>query len=220
MLFRKKLVTPDMNDWHHSPENLVLKEAGVQLKKMSCTHDKPLVIFVGGAMDDLYKPLLNGVFIPYRIANHGQQDIVYTTHNSIKAITHLIKKWSTCDRDICLIGHSWGGQTVINSAKQLSVDTNIKLLITLDPVSMRFNNHRQQKPENVSQWVNVFVDYTKARNERSNIIARIGGYWGCCQYADRNVKLSKKKGLEVTHARADLMFDEVKAEVLRVFAYN
>ena len=217
MLFKKKIVTPDMNEWHHDPNQLMLLDSHSKVSSLisSCKYvpENTLVVFVGGAMDEVYRPLLNGAFIPYRLEHGNDQDTCYATHASTKQVTALVIRWHQAGQKICLVGHSWGAKTIFHVARQLAPEVSIDLLITLDPVSRRFSRHQIKKPENVLRWLNVHVDYSQASMEYSNVIARLGGYWGHCANADTNSKLYReqgKNGEEITHAHAGRMFEEVK----------
>ena len=220
-MFTKKIITPDMTHWHQDPANqLKLEDLGEHVPNRLYPVEKPLLIFVGGAMDDIYRPLLHGVFVPYRLQNSEQQDIIYATHGAHAGLIEIIHKWHDEGQKVALIGHSWGGQTVLDIARKLQQihgsERKIDLLVTLDPVSRRFLAKRQEKPANVSRWINIYVDYNRASLERSNLIARIGGYWGHCNHADRNIKMHRKQGQEVTHAKVNLMFAEVLDDVRQI----
>ncbi len=175
-----------------------------------------LVLFMGGAMDDVYGPLFQGVFIPYRQRYSTHQDIAYATHAVSTASLELVHRWGQAGKQVCLVGHSWGGNSVVKIARRLSSAVDITLLVTLDPVSRRIPGWQVRKPANVAHWVNVYVDYRTASMEYSNIVARLGGYWGECRYADENIVLSHDASGEITHARAARMFQEVATKVKRL----
>ncbi len=213
-------------DWHPDPDQLLLADPHARhLEANSTSYDatkdaekngeKTLLIFLGGAMDDVYQPMLQGVFIPYRLKYDGHHDCCYATHAATKHIIQLIKYWHSNGQKICLLGHSWGGKNIHVIANKLIVEKiPIALLVTLDPVSRRYFRRHIKKPANVKKWVNVHVDYGKASMEYSNVIARLGGYWGHCQHADRNIRLSRDNDSEITHAMAGRMFAEVEEDVI------
>lgn len=216
MLFKKKMVTPDMTDWHHNPDQLILLDSQTKVASLAGTPKQTLVVFIGGAMDEVYRPLLNGVFIPYRLKYDAHQDVCYATHASSQQIIVLVKHWYQAGQSICLVGHSWGANTALQIARQLTVETAVDLLVTLDPVSRRLFRRQQKKPYSVDKWMNVHIDYGQASMEYSNMVARVGGYWGDCRYADKNIKLSHDNNQEITHAKAERMFVEVKEVVIKV----
>ena len=55
-------------------------------------------------MDDVYQPMLQGVFIPYRLKYDGHHDCCYATHAATKHIIQLIKYCiQTVKKSVC-----WG----------------------------------------------------------------------------------------------------------------
>ncbi len=226
MFFKKKMVLPHRSsvaqsvDPHQAYTDLLMLDnhvCPVPLDLSTHKADKSLVIFIGGAMDDIYRPLYNGVFVPYRLRYANNQDTAYTTHASIDLAIAAIKYWHDAGQKICMVGHSWGGKSVLKIARRLEQKTSVKidLLITLDPVSRRILGAcKQTKPTIVNEWVNVFIDYKKASMEYSNVVARLGGPWGSCTHADTNIMLSYDEfGIEITHAMAARMFEEVEQYV-------
>lgn len=223
-----------MVDWHQNPQKLLLQDSAAKVTAMSqntllgvvagknnkqvhgkwsFVAKKPLVIMVGGALDDYFHPILRGVFVPYRLENGDRQDIVYCTHNSRAQMTQLVQIWSRAGQKICMVGHSWGGKTLFDVANNFADGSRIDLLVTLDPVAWRMAWNTPRKPDNVVEWLNVHVDYATASMEFSNTVARLGGYWGHCRYADRNIGLSRDGDREITHLMAARMFQEVSAQI-------
>ncbi|AHX04967.1 hypothetical protein [Ehrlichia japonica] len=144
---------------------------------------KPLVIFIGGASDDRTKFVLR-LYARYYTQNHNHQDIAYATWGS-SAIIPIIKAWYEAQQKICLVGHSWGGDTGYRTIKTL-ITTTIDLLCTIDPVSRAGVGGKLPKPQNLKKWYNVAVDYKKVKSSINNIIAQLGGPWSYCMYADKN----------------------------------
>lgn len=175
--------------------------------------NKTLVVFVGGALDQRYKPMFAGVYLPYKTRHGSQQDICYIGHHGRDAIDRWVRHWQAHQQSICLIGHSWGAQSVLDVAHKLNEHQCIAYLVTLDPVSRRFINQRRNKPLSVTQWVNVYIDAKRSPFERSNLIARLGGRWNHRDAADTNICLDQHLGEEVTHAKARLMFDYIYPQI-------
>ena len=159
-------------------------------------------------MDEYYKPLLTGVYLPYSLKNAHRQDSIYAPHHARNNILKWIRHWQAHNQIICLVGHSWGCQTMMDVAHKISVDSTKKIhrFITLDPVSRRYINQRHQKPSSVDRWINIYLHRQHPKLERSNLIAYLGGRWDHRDNADENICLKEQFGEEVTHAKARLMF--------------
>jgi len=222
MFFKKKIVLPD-TDHAQFQFNDVLQTDHVEVSLQDLSQylstkmaSKTLIVFIGGAMDDRYRPLYHGVFLPFRLRQQADsQDTCYATHATTKLIIPLIKHWSKAGQKVCIVGHSWGGNSALRIARELP-QTVIDLLVTLDPVSRRYLTRQTLKPENVNHWINVHIDYSKASMEYSNVIARLGGAWTDCPNADSNIKLSNDQNIEITHVMANRMFEEVAEEVSKL----
>ena len=180
----------------------------------SANPDKTLVIFVGGALDHRYKPMLDGVYTPYKALHAHQQDIYYALHHERQQILQWVRHWQAHQHTVCLIGHSWGCQSVMDTAHDIDAKNSIEYLITLDPVSRRYINQRRKKPASVKRWVNIYIDAKRSPLERSNLIARLGGRWDYRPFADENICLQRQFDEEVTHGKAGLMFSAVYWRVL------
>lgn len=160
--------------------------------------------------------MLKGVYAPYHLRHSHHQHTVYARHHDRKAILKWVRHWQNCGESICLVGHSWGCQTILDAAHKINDQRRIEVLITLDPVSRKFINQRHKKPNSVKQWLNVYIDVKQSPLERSNQIARLGGRWDYRDNADKNIRLQQQFGEEVTHAKAHLMFSTVEDEVIAI----
>ncbi|CAI1584043.1 alpha/beta hydrolase [Serratia fonticola] len=195
---------------------IILPSVKEQQGKITASCLKTLVVFVGGAMDASYQPLLSGVFAPYeerngrdakdntgKVITQRKQDVAYSEHGGGK-VPPLMKEWHAAGQKIVLVGHSWGGDRAILLAKE-NPDIPIELLVTLDPVSRK---GKSPKPANVKRWDNIYIDYSIADGSSANLIARTGGPWANCSGADYNQALNTLPDMSYTgHANADRMFD-------------
>ena len=177
------------------------------------TPNKALILFVGGALDHRYKPLFGGVFQPYQLRHSHRQDVHYALHSERKSMLKMIRHWQDYGQSVCLVGHSWGCQSILDVAHHVAQKKSIELLVTLDPVSRKFINQRGKKPVSVRRWLNVYIDAKQSRLERSNIIAMLGGRWDYRENADKNICLEHQYGEEVTHAKARLLFAAIESEI-------
>lgn len=189
---------------------------------------QPLVMFVGGAMDTKFKPILSEVFPRYNRLNEHYQDIGYSTYKAIGALISLALHWQSKRQKVVLVGHSYGGDAVMDAARTLSdMGKDVELVITLDPVSMIAPRANQPKPKRVKRWLNIYVPYDKYRpihddfmNSETgyvspkskatlaNDIAMLGSPWEECKYADYNRSFFTDTGDE--YARTYEMFALVK----------
>lgn len=172
---------------------IILPTVEEQIGQITTKCLKTLVVFIGGAADYKFQPLLRGVFYLYE-REYGSsqdriQDVSYSEHGGGK-VPPVMKKWFEAGQKIVLVGHSWGGDRVIRLAED-NPQINIALLVTLDPVS-RSKNGQQAKPNNVKRWLNVYIDYKVADLSSANNIARVGGAWEACQNADINISLNSR----------------------------
>lgn len=206
-----------MND----KDEVILPGIEEQTGQITTECSKTLVVFVGGAGDAKFQPMLRKVFVPYeKLYGYGQnriQDVCYSEHGGGN-VPSVMKKWFDAGQKIVLVGHSWGGDRAIRLAED-NPQIDIALLVTLDPVS-RFKNSQQAKPNNVKHWLNVYIDYEVADSSSANNIARFGGVLEACQNADVNISLNsritkrqdgtiyRKKINNFGHADTNAMFED------------
>lgn len=182
----------------------------------------PLIIFLGGAGDDdslLFKLLtlwesdghknMKTVYSNYSHANHRSYFYVWDSgDDAVNRI--LLEAKMDPEVPVCLVGHSFGGDTAIDVAEDVNAKGDgfeIELVVTLDAVSPGAHFEWQKvKPKNVYYWFNVYVQWEL---EWNNIVAQTGGHWGAQQSADTNIEMPKG----VVHHQASKMFDTIKGAV-------
>ncbi|WP_447887918.1 hypothetical protein [Serratia fonticola] len=215
---------------------IILPSVKEQQGKITANCLKTLVVFIGGAMDASFQPLLKFVFAPYekkngrdtkdnsgKVITQRKQDVAYSEHGGGK-VAPLMKEWHAAGQKIVLVGHSWGGDRAVLLAQE-NPDIPIELLVTLDPVSRK---GKSPKPANVKRWDNIYIDYSIADGSSANLIARTGGPWESCPGADYNLALNAnlnvdKDGNEVKslannygHADALQMFLDERNKVEKI----
>ncbi|AUO54561.1 alpha/beta hydrolase [Ehrlichia canis] len=189
------------------------------LKNKITPGTKPLVVFIGGALDDKTRLVLR-LYARYYTQNHDHQDIAYATWGSSATIP-IIKAWYEAEQKICLVGHSWGGDSEYKIVKKLEMNT-IDLMCTIDPVSRAGVGGKLPKPKNLKKWYNVAIDYKKVKFSINNLIAQTGGPWFYCMYADKNfivdtVEINKHL-VSADHAMAEALFFKYFNEYVKNFA--
>ena len=184
----------------------------------NCKIYQPLVMFIGGANDPEYGPVLKYTFPEYNRKNESYQDIGYGAWQTGSSLKSLALHWLAQKQKVVFIGHSWGGDTVMDVARELSESgKELELIVTLDPVSRWGPRQDQAKPKGVKKWLNVYVDYEQYTNNKNlshksaNNLARLGGVWGYCKHAVNKPPFFNRTGSE--HAYANDMFSEVKSDV-------
>ncbi|WP_025122761.1 MULTISPECIES: alpha/beta hydrolase [unclassified Serratia (in: enterobacteria)] len=204
---------------------IILPSVKEQQGKITASCLKTLVVFVGGAMDASFQPLLKFVFDPYvrrngrdikdntgKVTAQRKQDVAYSEHGGGK-VPPLMKEWHAAGQKIVLVGHSWGGDRVLLLAQE-NPDIPIELLVTLDPVSKK---GKSPKPSHVKHWDNIYIDYSIADGSSANFIARTGGPWESCPGADYNQAINALPNMrDRGHADADVMFEEEKSKVEKI----
>ena len=122
---------------------------------------------------------------------------------------HLASRIYATRGSLCVVGHSYGGDTALDVAYKYP-KREIDLLVTLDPVA-RFT-HWNCVREHVGWWVNVRVDPTGP----GNAIAVLGGHYGPRPGANQDIDL----GRSAAHGDADELFKPVAPLVSRFHKHD
>jgi pimeloyl-ACP methyl ester carboxylesterase len=180
---------------------------------------KPLVVFVGGAMDS-WNENLKSVFESY---SDDAQEKRYFGWPHINTAATLIALWQReTAKPVCIVGHSLGGAAALYCSHRLSgrfwPRASVSLLVTLDGVGplsalgpwqsspLALPRSVFKKPENLAYWSNVWVDVSVPGC--GNEIANFGGHWGHRDGADQNFRAA------TSHCTASKMF-EIVEELVR-----
>jgi len=165
-------------------------------------------------MDATFGPIKKFTYPPYAGMYAKVQDIDYAEHDQEdKVVQEINDRYDINKQTVCIVGHSWGGDTALKCCRRLAPKRNIVLLVTLDPVSSRLTRNTA-RPSNVKEWINVYVNYDKAPWSdplSANSIAMTGGPWGACSGADKNIEFPYYNS--DAHAHANDMFRFVKEKV-------
>lgn len=216
---KQVLIMPSQGNNQISPNDMDLGKEGEPDPNCSdfdsngvavCRRFQPLGMFVGGAMDAKYRPMLDA-FSLYDSLNGPYQDIGYATWDAETQLKSIALHWLANRQRVVLVGHSFGGATSLKAAQVLSeMGKEVELLVTLDPV---WKSGPWVKPRGVKKWLNTYVDYEKADGGAAspNGIARIGGPWGACAGADVNRVFPVLSA--DAHARAWDMFAFFRSDV-------
>ncbi len=100
------------------------------------------------------------------------------------------------DEPINIIGHSYGGDSAVNLANELSgLGVKVDTVVTLDPVSTftRIISSPDVK-DPTTEWVNFYIPEDARTNKFPDVIAEIGGAWGHRSNADGNFAIDEWYG--------------------------
>ncbi len=155
------------------------------------TSTKPLIVFFGGFFDERTENV-KGWASSVRYGNDDVTTMYFGWADRSEAVAGVIDHLNEHPQSpVILVGHSYGGDTALNVASdlsQLETPVSVQLVVTLDPVSRisRGTFRGDLKSKNVEQWINV---WTSNLANRSDVIAVIGGRWGECDEADENIQV-------------------------------
>lgn len=145
-------------------------------------HPPPLVIFVGGAGDS-FMALVRSTADSYQEEHPGHQVEYFDADEGPRILSAIRDHRRQHDAaPVVLIGHSWGGDTSYEVAREITETGSIDLWITLDAVST-FTTAPAERPVSVVRWINVFANY-RARSRARNcswlgdFLGTAGGRWG------------------------------------------
>jgi len=175
-------------------------------------YQRPSVTFFGGYWD-IGSRVMRQVYAEYlpkvdnSTAQNVGQNVSYAQYDQGDLVLDCIRNnYDDFKQKICLIGHSWGGDTAMQCCRKLhSEGKKVALLATLDPVDRFRPLGDHTKPSNVDIWINVYVNYEKAaRWGVPNMLATVGGPWGSCPAASVNFEFQDYG--KNAHAFASRMF--------------
>ena len=169
---------------------------------------RPLVLVVGG-FSDQFLGNSYAVSARYPADLRAKHDVWFREHYEGRKMRALVKFYAAKGKPIVLIGHSWGGDAVVNAVAR-KTGVPIELLISLDPVSRK--GPPRAKLPNVRRWLNIHIDYGQSTwLDIPNLVPRIGGPWEGVKAADVNIACPP----DMTHAWAWGMFERYGEPVLR-----
>ena len=178
----------------------------------------PLVVFIGGFADGLNRNVVR-IFCAYDERwEHTRK--MYVSHD--EALDRL--KRGIVERaagaPVAIIGHSYGGNVAWLLAQALANDADVRLLVTLDPVSGEREGSPAPRPAGVRRWINVRVGSAPGLSS-CGLAGAIGGAWGPQPAADADLRFPRdpaKDDPDDDHCKTEQMFllDEVQAALAAV----
>lgn len=192
-------------------------------------------VVVGGALDFVNRFARNGVYNSPSLP----EPKAYYYYDSGPKITQALNKYRDCcpKTNFILIGHSYGGSTVMDLIENINKTQGKLFAITLDPVG-QFNlgdifNPRDQK---LDLWINAYIkkglgglasgvplagglygiatggiDMAFRDRDFNDFIAQMGGHWGYESNADYNLSFNPSSG--VHHGDAGMLYNTTEPDL-------
>lgn len=167
---------------------------------------RPVVVFIGGALDDWNRNLLN-VFCAYDTQWERTRKL-YFLHTDDAAEVRQRVLARAAGAPVVLIGHSYGANFAYELANTLRGDGGVHLLLTLDPVSGPAAPRVPLEPGVVRRWINVWAGSGVGLSS-CGLVGAIGGAWGSRPEADLDIRFPPdpaKDDPDNDHCKTEEMF--------------
>lgn len=167
---------------------------------------RPVVVFIGGALDDWNRNLLN-VFCAYD-AQWERTRKLYFLHTDDAAEVRRQVLARAAGAPVVLIGHSYGANFAYELATTMQADSGVHLLLTLDPVSGPAAPRIPLEPGTVRRWINVWAGSGVGLSS-CGLVGAIGGAWGARPEADLDIRFPPdpaKDDPDNDHCKTEEMF--------------
>lgn len=146
---------------------------------------RPLVVFIGGFADALNRNVVR-LYCGYDEQwEHTRK--LYLSHGEEPALARDVIIDRAAGGPVALVGHSYGGDAAHRLAEALDGFVDVRLLVTLDPVSSRYQGGRAPRPRGVERWINVRVGSAPGLSS-CGLAGAIGGAWGPQPAADADLR--------------------------------
>ena len=175
----------------------------------ACAEDegpRPTVVFVGGALDEWNRNLLN-VFCAYDAAWERTRKLYFMHTEDAGEVRRKVLE-RAAGAPIVLIGHSYGANFAYELANTLRADGGVHLLLTLDPVSGPAAPRVPLEPGTARRWINVWAGSGVGLSS-CGLVGAIGGAWGSRPEADVDIRFPPdpaKDDPDNDHCKTEEMF--------------
>lgn len=178
----------------------------------------PLVVFIGGFADALNRNVVR-IFCAYDERWEHTRKLYFSHGDSVSRIAREIRERAP-GAPLAIVGHSYGGNIAYMLAEALADEADVRLLVTLDPVSGEREGQQAPRPPGVGQWINVRVGSAPGLSS-CGLAGAIGGAWGTQPAADADLRFPRdpaKDDPDDDHCKTEQMFllDEVQAALAQV----
>ena len=184
----------------------------------ACPEAAPLVVFIGGFADALNRNVVR-IFCGYDERWERTRKLYLSHAEGVERMRSLVVERAD-GAPVALVGHSYGGDAAHRLAQALADSADVRLLVTLDPVSGQFEGRAAPRPEGVDRWINVRVGSAPGLSS-CGLAGAIGGAWGPQPAADADLRFPPdpaKDDPDDDHCKTEQMFllDEVQAALAAV----
>lgn len=178
----------------------------------------PLVVFIGGFADALNRNVVR-IFCAYDERWEHTRKLYFSHGDEIGQMARTIRE-RAAGAPVALIGHSYGGNAAYLLAEALADSADIRLLVTLDPVSGEREGSQVPRPPGVRRWINVRVGSAPGLSS-CGLAGAIGGAWGPQPAADADLRFPRdpsRDDPDDDHCKTEQMFllDEVQSALAEV----
>ncbi len=179
---------------------------------------RPLVVFIGGLADELNRNVVR-IFCAYDERWEQTRKLYLTYDQGVERMRRLVDERAD-GAPIALVGHSYGGDAAYRLAQALGDSADVRLLVTLDPVSSQGRDREAPRPSGVRRWINVRVGSQPGLSS-CGLAGTIGGAWGPQPAADADLRFPPdpaKDDPDDDHCKTEQMFllDGVQAALAAV----
>lgn len=167
---------------------------------------RPLVVFIGGALDD-WNRNLHRVFCAYDAQWERTQKAYFLHTEALEDVRRQVLE-RAAGAPVVLIGHSWGANFAYELASRMRGDGGVHLLLTLDPVSGPAAPRAPLEPGTARRWINVYAGSGVGLSS-CGLVGAIGGAWGSRPEADVDLRFPPdpaKDDPDNDHCKTEEMF--------------
>lgn len=167
---------------------------------------RPVVVFVGGALDDWNRNLLR-VYCAYDAEWERTRKLYFLHTEDMAEVRRRIEERAG-GAPVVLVGHSYGANFAYELANLMAEDGGVRLLLTLDPVSGPGGPRTPLAEGAARRWINVYAGSGVGLSS-CGLAGAIGGAWGSEPAADLDLRFPPdpaKDDPSLDHCKTEEMF--------------
>lgn len=184
--------------------------------------NRAVVVFVGGLADRLNRNVVR-LFCGYDAAWERTRKLYFAFDDDPRAVRDSILRSAGSGArraPVVLVGHSYGGDAARRLADSLAADADVRLLVTLDPVSREWEGRAAPRPAGVARWINVRVGSSPGLSS-CGLAGIVGGAWGRQTEADAELRFPPdpaRDDPDDDHCKTEQMFllDDIQAALAAI----